>query len=231
MSETYGALVLQLRARLDELTERQWLDRQLIQWIYDGAKDVSKKTEALRATATIAAVAGTQQYTLPTDSIRIHRVEYVNTGDATRYTLEYRDFDSMDAVWWTQQTVTRDTPTFFTMWGYPPTMQMVTYPTPQVAGTFTIFYYKLPANPTLAIVPEDEACQLPEGWTDVALDYAMYMALLRDADDRWQIYKALYDEHMADLEELALRYTDMAGMIVSDAGAMVPRYIWDEGYY
>lgn len=534
MSETYGALVSQLRARLDELTERQWLDRQLVQWCFDGAKEVAKKTESLRATASIAAVAGTQQYTLPTDAIRIHRVEYVNTGDATRYTLEYRDFDSMDCVdaetraltrsgwrgfdelvagdliytlnpetligewrpiqklhiyhekceavlregsnhsslttknhrwftkrgwkkatdylteipraapavvqteakfsdafvelmgffwtdgtidkpvglihiyqsatgnpqnvsrvraaiasegfhisevrgdhgmisfafnrrgeceafleaapgkivdpafvmaltaaqlrlfidaslagdgsvhsntgqvrmafkreskrqslaafelalvltgtayhlyeqkdgtinvsllrrsswatmpkhstieyddvmwcpsvengiflvqrngktyftgnsiWWTQQTVTRDTPSFFTMWGYPPTMQMVTYPTPSHAGTFTIFYYKLPANPSLQSAPEDEICELPEGWTDVALDYATYMALLRDADDRWQIFKSLYDEHLADLEELAIRYTDMAGMIVSDSGAMVPRFIWDEGYY
>jgi hypothetical protein len=227
VSDTYATLETATRTRLDEVTASFWTSAELIRWLYDGAKEVARKTECLRATATIAAVSGTQQYTMATDIIRVHRVEYFNTGDTTIYTLEYRDVDSMDSIWWTQQTVTQDTPTFYTLWGYPPNLKLIAYPTPSHAGTFTVYYYKLPTDP---VGVGSVACDLPTGWTDVAIDYATYMALMKDNDPRWQNYKALYMEHLEDLNEIALRYSDQAGMFLNDSGMMVPRWIWDEGY-
>ncbi len=227
MADTYAQLETALRTRLDESSASFWLSTDLIRWLYDGAKEIAKKTECLRTSATIAAVANTQSYTMATDIVRVHRVTYVATGDTSIYPLEYRDVDSMDSIWWTQQTVTKDTPQFFTMWGYPPTLSMIVYPTPSVAGTFTVYYYKLPTDPAGV---GSVTCDLPAGWTDVAIDYATYMAFLKDNNPQWQVYKTLYMEHLEDLYVTAIRYNDQAGMIVDDTGIMVPRWLYDEGY-
>ena len=226
--ETYAALRTRLRTRLDELTAHRWLDADLLQKLYDGAKDVARKSESLRKTSTIAGVAGTQSYTGPTDLIRVHRVTWKYASSPNVYPLEYRDFMSMDAVWWTQQTVAQQTPALFTMWGSPPALQLVLYPTPEAAGTITVYYYNLPADPaTVASV----TCELPQGWEDCAIDYATYMCLLEDRDPMWQTHKALYEEHMSDLTITAQRFSDQAGMIVPDGGVgAVPRFIWDENY-
>lgn len=241
--ESYGSLIEQLRSRLDEYgREHQWLDSQLLRWIYEGGCKVAKKCECLEDRATIVAVSGTQEYTAPADMIRVHRVEFSNTGDSAIYALEYRDWMNMDSAWWTQQTVTQDTPQLFTMWGFPPNLRIVTYPTPSQAGAFRVFYYRLPHSPFLDYTDPDDIVELtdfnaqilaqlelPEGWHDAALDYAEYMALRKDADPRWQEAKALFEENVQELHDTAIRWTDQAGMISSDMGS-VPRFIWDEGY-
>ena len=101
---TLGSLLTDVRNRLDETTSGQWTDAELRSWINEGARDVSRKTETLQGTTNISIVADTQEYTLPTDTLRIHRAEWRPTSSSNVYTLEYRDFNSMDAVWWSSQT-------------------------------------------------------------------------------------------------------------------------------
>lgn len=112
-------LLKEVRARLDESTEHMWLDSQLRSWINDGARDIARKTETLLDRQDITAVVGTQEYTMPTDTIRVHRVEWHPDGDDNIYPLEYRDFQSADNVWWTSQIQTEGTPVIFTLWGFP----------------------------------------------------------------------------------------------------------------
>lgn len=199
-----------------------------MQKLYEGAKDVARKAECNRDTATISAVAGTQQYTMPTDVVRVHRVTYQETGASEIVPLDYQDFMSMDAIWWTQQTVAQSTPALYTMWGAAPNLTLVAYPTPAAAGTFTIYYYSLPVDPNGT---GSTNCELPNGWEDCAVDYCVYMALLEDRDPNWQVWKQIYEEHMSDLVLTAQRFSDQAGMIVPDSGVgAVPRFIWDESY-
>lgn len=230
--KTYAVLMAQVRSRLDESAASFWLDAEIITWLYEGARDVARKTESIRATDTFTQVVNQQEYTLADgvaqDIVRITRLEQVNTGDTQRRTLEYRDFHSMDSVWWTQQNVTRDTPQFFTTWGMPPALIIAVYPTPSVAGTFKMFYYRLPADPAGSGAA---TCEIAEGWEDVVVDYATYMAMLKDANPNWQAYKAQYIDRLQDLYVTAQRFTDQAGMVDVDTGmAGVPRFIWDEGY-
>ena len=145
VSDTLVALRTKVRRRLDENTARFWADEDLNDWINEGAREVARRAEVLQHTSTINAVGGVQQYSLPNDTYRVHRVEWSRDGTQST-TLEYRDFNSMDEVWWSSQRTSRGDPYWFTMWGFPPQLNLIVYPTPDVniASAFKVFYYRLP---------------------------------------------------------------------------------------
>lgn len=98
MPKTQGELLIDVRERLDEVgTGHQWEDGEIRRWINDGARDIARKCETLLATANITGVAGTQTYAMPTNVIRVHRVEWKATGDSAIYPLEYRDYNNADS--------------------------------------------------------------------------------------------------------------------------------------
>lgn len=229
---TLAELITQTRDRLDESTARMWGDAFLRRSIMEGARDIARRTECLQTTGTFAATAGTQEYTMPTDVVRVYRVVYTADGDTNRYVLEYADFNNMDEVWWSGQTLGASTPAMFTMWGAPPSLTLVAYPTPAVDGDFIVYYYKLPTalDTTDAGTDDTEQVDIPAGWEDVCVDYAEYVAMRRDADPRWQDAKGLYESRLADLYTTAIRWTDQAGAVVGYGGGMVPRWLWDENY-
>lgn len=207
MAVTLAQARTALRERLDERSARAYSDVALDRWLYEGAKDMARTAEVLQDTITIDCTDGTQQYDLPGDMVRVYRVTWNNDNDPTTYPLEYRDFNSADAVWWTQSAITQGTPALFTMWGVLGAVKAVLYPIPSQDGTLTVQFYRLPA------VPEDDSStiDLPEGWEDTMYAYAEYMALRMDRDPRWQEAKGIYDEQMNTLFQMTRRYTDQAG--------------------
>lgn len=212
-----------LRERLDEKSARQWTDPMLDRWLNEGAKDMARKAEVLQSTATIDATDGTQTYDLPADAVRVHRATWQNDGDSSSYPLEYRDFQSADAVWWTQQAVTQGTPHLFTMWGVPGAVEITLYPTPSVNGTLSLLYYRLPVT----VTDDDTAMDIPAGWEDTMYAYATYMAMMQDRDQRWQAQKALYDEQMGDLLVLTRRYSDQSGSSVQGEFPAVNGWLYE----
>lgn len=207
---TLAAARLALRERLDEASARQWSDTMLDRWLNEGAKDIARRAEVLQSTATIDCETGTQSYELPEDMIRAHRAVWTSDGETASYPLEYRDFHSADAVWWTQQAITQGRPQMFTMWGAPGAVQAVLYPTPATDGSLTLLYYRLPATATL----DSDTLDLPAGWEDAAYTYASYQAMLQDRDQRWQAQKALYEERMDALMVVTRRHSDQSGSSV-----------------
>jgi len=89
-------------------------------------------------------------------------------------------------------------------------------------------YYRLPSDDVLTDPTQE--IELPQGWEELAVDYAVYQAMLQDGDDRWQAYKALYDEHLSDLTVTAIRFNDQAGMMNVGANGALPQWLWDEGW-
>lgn len=214
-----------LRERLDERSARQWSDEMLNRWLNEGAKDMARKAEVLQASADIDGVDGTQAYNLPANAVRVHRATWSNDGEDTSYPLEYRDFQSADAVWWTQQAVTQGTPHLFTMWGVPGAVQITLYPTPSVNGTLSLMYYRLPVVATT----DSATLDIPMGWEDTVYAYATYMAMMQDRDQRWQSQKALYDEQMSDLLTLTRRYSDQSGSSVQGDYPAVNGWLYEFG--
>lgn len=215
----------QLRERLGEPDPRQFKDIFLNSALNEGARDLCRRTECHRDTWTVATTASQQEYTGPTLLIRVHRAE-VESTDGRRTPLEYRDFQSMDAVWHTSQATSEGDPLLYTTWGMPPTLKVVLYPKPSTVMTLRLHYYRFP---TIA-VSDETAIEVPEGWEDAVITYAEYKARLRDGDPRWQDLKAIYEEIMADLLVTAVRFNDQAGT-VDEWGPPLPAWLTDDGYW
>jgi len=226
---TQAEAVTKVRERLDETTAATWTDAQLRGWINEAVRDVARLSETIQSTATITITStditnGVQEWTLDSTTLRVYRVEYKATGQTNVYPLEYGDFNNLDAVWWTRKTISTGTPQMFTLWGYPPQLKIVLYPKPALAGTLTVYYYKVPADLATDGTAASTTLSVPNGWEDLVYEYVTYLALRRDRDPRWQEAKQAYDEKLAAMVDLTARWSDQSGSI-TPSGSMLPDWL------
>ena len=112
----------------------------------------------------------------------------------------------------------------FTLWGYPPQLKIVLYPKPGLAGTLTVYYYKVPDDLATDGSAASTTLSVPNGWEDLVYEYVTYLALRRDRDPRWQEAKAAYDEKLTAMLDLTTRWSDQSGSI-TPSGLMVPDWL------
>lgn len=233
MATTLANALIAIRVLIDETTASEisgaWPSPQLRRWVNEACKDIARRTESLQTKTTIAGVAGTQEYTLPAAMTRVTRVEWKPTGSDQIYPLEYADFNNMDSVWWTQQSITQQTPRMYTMWGYPPSLKIVIYPKPPSAGTFNVYYYALPTALATDGTQDSSNLPIPEGWEDCVYAYTEYMALRKDRDQRWQEARQIYEDLVNGMIDLTMRWTDQSGGAFQPSEPMVPSWLYNDG--
>ena len=220
---TLSSLRNSLRRRLDDVAGRGWTDPELNEYISEGARDVTRVAETNLTTTTVPVIGGVGLITtLPTDILRMYRVEWI-TADDRAIALEYRDMNNMDAVWWDHQSITQSQPYVYCTQGYPPALKIQLYPVPSESGTLKIFYYKIAAK----LIDDAQLVDIPEGWDDIVLDYAEYRAYRRDADERWKSAKAIYDESLRAMMSTTRRYVEATGMIQEAGYVGLPQWIYN----
>lgn len=194
MTVTLSTARTAIRERLDETTATFWSNTELNRWINEACRDIARATESLRDTSTIAVtLPSTYNYTLPSDTIRVHNVEWVRTGDTQIYPLEPTRVTGAEAMGWTNQDTSGNPQMFFT-WGFSGDAQLYVWPKPDAAGTITLYYYRFPAE-----VSSDGAnVEVPNGWEDLVYDYAEYRARLKDNDERWKWAREEYQQKLTD---------------------------------
>lgn len=227
MSMTLTQAITAVRERLDEVDAAGWSDVELRRWINEAVTDIARKTETVQSTDAIDVTAGEQSHDLATDVLRVYRATYTEDGNSHIYPLEYADFNAADSVWWSDQAITQSRPRMFTMWGYPPTLQAILYPTPSVDGTLTVYYYAAPAALATDGSDDTETLSVVEGYSDLILEYAAYMALRKDRDPRWKEHKGMYDEHLDAMMAMTRRWSDQAGTLTR-AGNGLPDWLVSE---
>lgn len=233
MPKTLATMATEVRDHLDEATAAFWTDAQIRKWINEALRDVSRRSEALLATQTKTIVAGTQTYTLDTQTVvRVNRAQFEPTGQTTIYPLEYRDFIGMDEIWGIQQAITQSYPQYFTFWGYPPSLQVTLYPVPSVGGVLRLYYYKLATELATDGTGDASNVDIVEGWYDLVLYYAEATALRKDGDQRWQEAAAKYESMLQTLIENTRRWSDQAGVIeFAGAGGLPQWLVSGEGWW
>lgn len=216
-----------VRAVLDEVSARFWPDSQLNIWINGGCRDIARKAEVIQQFNTsISAVAGTAKYPLPTDVIRVHRVEFVPTGQNQIYTLMASTDQEMDQVWGINQNQQGIYPQYFTIWGYPggagaAALTLKLYPVPSQPGTLNVYYYSVPTT----LVADTDVATIPTGWQDIVAMYCEYNARRKDRDPTWQDVKKMYDDKIEELVESSRQWHDQAGS-VSVGMSNVPSWLY-----
>jgi hypothetical protein len=228
---TQAQIITSARDRLNESTPAHWTDPMLRRWVNEGMRDIARKTECIQDRDTIPGIVGTSEYTLPTDIIRVHRVEFQPLTERICH-LEYLDVKNLDMVGWAQRDLQSYYPSAYTIWGTGTTLKLIAFPSPSTIGTFTIWHYKVPAP--LTEVDSSNAQTLlpiPEVYDDLLLDYIEYRALRRDRDPSWQEAKSLYDEGLQVMFDTTRRWVDEAGLITPQgAGGSLPFWLTSGGY-
>lgn len=224
-TKTQAVIENEIRRKLNSLTLRRWAQEDIFIWINEGIDDVARRTEALRAKQTITIPNGTQEVTGPTDAVRVHMVQFQPDNQSAKYDLQYMDVKSTSSIAWTSIGSAEGRPAMFWTWGYPPNLTINVYPTPSESGTLIVHYYRLPAPLTIDGTNASTSIDLPQGWEDLCVDYAVYQAMLSDGDMRWSNYKDLYEQKLTGLSDAAIRFVDQAGMI--DTGnSLVPYWLY-----
>src|SRR5690606_13293212 len=70
-------------------------DEHLRRFANDAQRDIARRVPWCRKTGTVAAVAGTQEYSLPADALTVSRVAYTETGGSSRYDLQRWDHNNV----------------------------------------------------------------------------------------------------------------------------------------
>lgn len=210
MPETVSGLVTATRAMLDEVTGRQWTNTNIKRWLYEGMKDLARKTKALKKQADIAITAGTIDVTLTaasftpnTSFLAIRNAWWVpGGGDPRVVPLDPVPFDAGDQYWGSYPSRGSATPAIFTVRGYAPNWTLRVYPAPGITSTIRVYGAALPT-----IFPFDESVDnstidIFDGWEDALIDYACMKAFLADRDGSptgWMASQALYNQKVGDL--------------------------------
>lgn len=230
-----------LRARLNEkgITSGTWDDQDLYAWLDEGQRDVARRTLCLTDQRKLSLVAGTNEYTIPADVLRIFRCEFI-PGDGRRTPLTARAYNAMDSVWWSDQDRVRADPLMYTTWGNSPGAKLKLYPTPNASVTdgLRLFVARMPAPLPGALTGTGVGMpiDLPEAWVELAIDYAEYCALRRDRQtDIMAEVKAAYESRIGDITSGGLTdpgtgMTDANDEMVFDGPWPLPRWLVDPSF-
>lgn len=219
-----------VRSRLDETNAASgyFTDTELNRWINEAQRDIARRAEVLQSFNTsVNAVVGTAKYNLPSDVIRVHRIEFVPTGSTQVYPLESRTYDELDQYWGVNPTTQRSYPSYYAIWGVPggTSLQVQFYPVPSNTGVFNIYYYRLPG----ALTADGNTLDIPEGWQDLVALYCEYVAKRKLRDSTWSEAKQLYDESLENLVAVSRDYTDSPRSLIY-RGSAVPQWLYEFDY-
>ena len=225
MPLTMAQAITRTQDRLDELgAPIAWQLTSLRRWINEGVRDVARRTETLLVDVELPLAAGESGTTLPADVLRVHRAAFTEGTDRT-YGLEFRDFNAVDAVWYTNATTAiQATPREFALKGFPPQLDILVNPRPSTPGTLTVHYYALPVELADDGTDDGEDLQVVEAYTDLVVDYASFLALRRDRDPRWQEHRVAYEDNLTAMLDATRRWSDQAGN-VSRSGQQLPDWL------
>lgn len=238
MPQTLNDAIRRVRSSLDEPayptlpnstggnpSPRMYTDTELTDWINSGLRDISRRAEDLITFDTTIVISpyvpvagqSAPTYPLPTDVIRIQRIEFVPTGAINQtYPLVASNQQQMDQVWGTYQQNPASYPQFWVTRGYPGgtgrnLFSLQVYPVPSQGGTLQLYYYRMPTrigDPVADPSQYQVTLDIVEGWDDLAVDYATYKGLQKARNEMWQERRDEYNLKVEQMINVTRHFTD-----------------------
>lgn len=194
-------------------------------------RDVSRRTETIEEFFTsITLLPGVNIVSMPPDILRVHRLEYVPTGESqnTVYPINLTTYAELDQVWGIMQNSPMNYPSYAAFWGFAPNMKMKLYPVPSQSGSLNVFYYRLPKKATA----DTDIIEVRVGWEDLIVLYCEYVARRKDRDPTWQEAKVLYEEKLEEMINVTRQWHDQA-QVITVGNSAIPQWLYsfDGGGY
>jgi len=216
---TVGEIARQASILLDDEAGRRYRSEHLRTWIGEAQREVSRRAECLRATATISTTADTQSITITQDVVRLVECYWYPTGSSLRYPLVYRDHRAMRPIAGSYISTGAGVPEVFWTQGYPGAASFTLhfFPTPSEAGSAIIHYYRFAAAVSTTGSHDATEIDLPAGWSDCVLPWVLMRA--REASREYEpaaMFKGQFEERLGNLTDASVRFIDEPGSIVMD---------------
>lgn len=216
-NRTLGDIILDASNILDDPRQERYTPDLVRRWANEGAREVSKLTGCLRASADIDWAADDQTETLTQDIVSIIEAEWMNDNDDRIYPLVYRDHTAARAVYGTQQRATWSTPGMYWTGGYPGALTLSLWPIPTQNGTCRLHYARFSTSLAINGSADGTAIDLPAGWEELCVEWICYRA--RQASREYELasaHKAQFDARLDALSTIAVRYSDEQGVVSMD---------------
>jgi hypothetical protein len=227
-TKTFGQELTDLRAQLDEQNTfaQYWKDSELLQYINDGVRDLARRGEVILSfNTTLDAIVGQAKYNLPPDVIRVHRCEFIPSNSTQVYPVMGSTYDELDQIWGINPTTQSSYPSVYACWGTPGQMTIQFYPVPAQTGSLNLYYYAMPVDLPTDGTASTQVLNVPTGWEDVLIKYAMSRALLKMRDSNWEVWARLYEEDLSHLIEVTRQAHDNGRYIQTMTG-YVPQWLY-----
>lgn len=229
MAKTVAQAILEARDALDDPAPGRFKDPQLRRWLNEAQRDIARRVPWFRLEATESAVAGTQTYDAPVTAVMIHDIRYETTGSDRPYPLDYMPQANVARQMGPMLTTSRGIPSVFWTGGFPGALTFSVAPIPSSAGTFTIFYYAIPADYTdYSNDDETDSILVPEGFESAVVHYMVYSAKASAGKADWVQWKQMYESTLTGLEEITdTDFTDQLGGILGGSSpSFSPGYLY-----
>lgn len=216
---------------------RFYTDTEITEWVNDALRDISRRAEDLITYDTTIAIPAYGEnpalpaptYPLPTDVLRINRVEFQVGNDSSQvYPLEASTQSYLDNIWNIDQLSTMSYPAYWCTRGYPGGVGrnlfvIQLFPNPAQFGQLNLFYYRLPTrfpDPVINPAAYTQPVDVIEGWDDMIVDFAVMRALIKARNPDWQILQQIYEQKMTNVIDTTRRFHDQAQHLTYDTMIM-----------
>lgn len=231
-------VIRRVRSPFDEPSPRFLTDTEITDWVNDACRDVARRSEDLQTLSTqIPIIPSVPQYILPSNLIRVHRLEFIPQGSSFTYPLRASTYAELDQVWGSRQNIPSSYPSNYCLWGTPggvgqDALSVRLYPVPAQPGILNLFYYRLPyrfldpiANPTEL----PKLVEVPEGWDDLVVLFAVARAKMKDRDPTWKDEMESYESKIGDLVDMSRQWHDQQRTIMNQSATPVPGWLYGGG--
>lgn len=215
--------------------QRYYTDTELTDWINDACRDIARRTEDLEnLSTTTSAIAGTGSYSVPSDLIRLHRVEFIPTGSTQLYPIEIRDRNTVDQLIGFNPQIQSSYPWVCWLWGtpnnvtYPLTLSF--YPVFSTGGQINLWYFRLPTrltDPASAANAYAALVEVPEGWDDLVVEYAVARGYQKQKNSEWLQRKQEYENHLQSMIDITRQWHDQANRIMPNRERWSMGWLYD----
>lgn len=213
-------VISRVRGIIGDTNSLQFTDAQLLDWINEGIRQCALKNNLLQKTASQATVASQDNYSLPTDILKLHSIKYnkVKLDVLTMQQFDDRYTPDNSGV------ILKGTPETCYIWAG----KVIFYPVPATAtDTIRIDYTYTPA---LIAVAATEI-PLPVGYHQRIVDYTLAMVAQQDDDmNKYQLKMQEFETgvvNLKDQDEWTYDMYPLMGVSTRDMGGYSN---WDTDY-
>lgn len=198
-------IIARVRRTVGDITVYQVTDQAILSWIVDGIRECAMANNLLQKTATSNLIVGTNEYSLPTDILKLHSV-WVEAVKIRMMTLqEWEELNAGDLA------INNGTATGTPFQAYIWTNKLFLWPKPDVVQQLKVNYIYDPVENEAGIVTGTELSTiLPISYQPRLVSYCLAQVALQDDDiAKYQLHMQEFTTGVQNLMEQSKQEEDL----------------------